>query len=110
MLLLGSGLALGPISRPSKASPSLPLLQNVRRLLQNPKVTELDAARLVMLYALHYERHSSNSLPGLLTDLRNRGVSDRYRKVAATFPLLLGQEGDLGCVPRGKVPGGGASV
>lgn len=85
-------------------------MQNVRRLLQNPKVTELDAARLVMLYALHYERHSSNSLPGLLTDLRNRGVSDRYRKVAATFPLLLGQEGDLGCVPRGKVPGAGASV
>uniref|UniRef100_A0A8C3CQB6 Vacuolar protein sorting-associated protein 45 n=1 Tax=Cairina moschata TaxID=8855 RepID=A0A8C3CQB6_CAIMO len=58
-------------------------LQNVRRLLQNPKVTELDAARLVMLYALHYERHSSNSLPGLLTDLRNRGVSDKYRKLVS---------------------------
>lgn len=57
--------------------------QNVRRLLQNPRVTELDAARLVMLYALHYERHSSNSLPGLLTELKNRGVADRYRKVPA---------------------------
>ncbi|NXJ05390.1 VPS45 protein, partial [Odontophorus gujanensis] len=58
-------------------------LQNVRRLLHNPKVTELDAARLVMLYALHYERHSSNSLPGLMADLKNRGVSERYRKLVS---------------------------
>uniref|UniRef100_A0A663DVW9 Vacuolar protein sorting-associated protein 45 n=1 Tax=Aquila chrysaetos chrysaetos TaxID=223781 RepID=A0A663DVW9_AQUCH len=58
-------------------------LQNVRRLLQNPKVTEFDAARLVMLYALHYERHSSNSLPGLITDLKNRGVSEKYRKLVS---------------------------
>ncbi|NWT45375.1 VPS45 protein, partial [Chroicocephalus maculipennis] len=58
-------------------------LQNVRRLLQNPKVTEFDAARLVMLYALHYERHSSNSLPGLMADLRNRGVSEKYRKLVS---------------------------
>uniref|UniRef100_A0A2K6MVD1 Vacuolar protein sorting-associated protein 45 n=1 Tax=Rhinopithecus bieti TaxID=61621 RepID=A0A2K6MVD1_RHIBE len=58
-------------------------LQNVKRLLQNPKVTEFDAARLVMLYALHYERHSSNSLPGLMMDLRNKGVSDKYRKLVS---------------------------
>ncbi|XP_006748698.1 vacuolar protein sorting-associated protein 45 [Leptonychotes weddellii] len=61
-----------------------PLLnQNVKRLLQNPKVTEFDAARLVMLYALHYERHSSNSLPGLMMDLRNKGVSEKYRKLVS---------------------------
>nr|KAF6398382.1 vacuolar protein sorting 45-like protein [Rousettus aegyptiacus] len=58
-------------------------LQNVKRLLQNPKVTEFDAARLVMLYALHYERHSSNSLPGLIADLRNKGVSEKYRKLVS---------------------------
>ncbi|ERE89893.1 vacuolar protein sorting-associated protein 45, partial [Cricetulus griseus] len=58
-------------------------LQNVKRLLQNPKVTELDAARLVMLYALHYERHSSNSLPGLIVDLRSKGVSEKYRKLVS---------------------------
>uniref|UniRef100_A0A2K5JL22 Vacuolar protein sorting-associated protein 45 n=1 Tax=Colobus angolensis palliatus TaxID=336983 RepID=A0A2K5JL22_COLAP len=58
-------------------------LQNVKRILQNPKVTEFDAARLVMLYALHYERHSSNSLPGLMMDLRNKGVSDKYRKLVS---------------------------
>ncbi|MEJ1277878.1 hypothetical protein NN561_008797 [Cricetulus griseus] len=57
--------------------------KNVKRLLQNPKVTELDAARLVMLYALHYERHSSNSLPGLIVDLRSKGVSEKYRKLVS---------------------------
>ncbi|XP_069040947.1 vacuolar protein sorting-associated protein 45 [Lepisosteus oculatus] len=55
--------------------------QNVRRLLQHPKVTELDAARLVMLYALRYERHSSNNLPGLMEDLSRKGVSERLRKM-----------------------------
>uniref|UniRef100_A0A9L0RAB9 Vacuolar protein sorting 45 homolog n=1 Tax=Equus caballus TaxID=9796 RepID=A0A9L0RAB9_HORSE len=60
-------------------------LQNVKRLLQNPKVTEFDAARLVMLYALHYERHSSNSLPGLMMDLRNKGVSEKYRKLVSAL-------------------------
>ncbi|XP_023614956.1 vacuolar protein sorting-associated protein 45 isoform X2 [Myotis lucifugus] len=58
-------------------------MKNVKRLLQNPKVTECDAARLVMLYALHYERHSSNSLPGLMMDLRNKGVSEKYRKLVS---------------------------
>ncbi|XP_032123338.1 vacuolar protein sorting-associated protein 45 isoform X5 [Sapajus apella] len=58
-------------------------MKNVKRLLQNPKVTEFDAARLVMLYALHYERHSSNSLPGLMMDLRNKGVSEKYRKLVS---------------------------
>lgn len=72
--------------------------QNVRRLLQNPRVTELDAARLVMLYALHYERHSSNSLPGLLTELRNRGVADRYRKVPARAGGRSRGTGTLVCV------------
>ncbi|XP_029436593.1 vacuolar protein sorting-associated protein 45 [Rhinatrema bivittatum] len=57
--------------------------QNVKRLVQNPKVSELDAVRLVMLYAIHYERHSSNNLPGLLMDLRNRGVSEKYRKLVS---------------------------
>uniref|UniRef100_A0AAQ5ZXK9 Vacuolar protein sorting-associated protein 45 n=1 Tax=Amphiprion ocellaris TaxID=80972 RepID=A0AAQ5ZXK9_AMPOC len=37
--------------------------QSVRRLLQNPRLSELDAVRLVMLYALRYERHSSSILP-----------------------------------------------
>ncbi|XP_006001639.1 vacuolar protein sorting-associated protein 45 [Latimeria chalumnae] len=58
--------------------------QNVRRLLQNPKASELDAVRLVMLYALRYERHSSNNLPGLMEDLNRKGVSDKYRKLVSS--------------------------
>uniref|UniRef100_A0A3Q3M730 Vacuolar protein sorting 45 homolog n=1 Tax=Labrus bergylta TaxID=56723 RepID=A0A3Q3M730_9LABR len=55
--------------------------QSVRRLLQNPRVSELDAVRLVMLYALRYERHSSSILPSLMDELSRRGVSERHRRV-----------------------------
>uniref|UniRef100_A0AAR2KS90 Vacuolar protein sorting-associated protein 45 n=1 Tax=Pygocentrus nattereri TaxID=42514 RepID=A0AAR2KS90_PYGNA len=55
--------------------------QNVRRLLQNPRVSELDAVRLVMLYALRYERHSSSILSSLMEELNRRGVSEKYRKI-----------------------------
>ncbi|XP_075699394.1 vacuolar protein sorting-associated protein 45 isoform X2 [Rhinoderma darwinii] len=59
-------------------------LQNVKRLLQNQRLPELDAIRLVMLYALHYERHSSNALQSLISDLRNRGVSEKYRRLVSS--------------------------
>uniref|UniRef100_A0A667YD12 Vacuolar protein sorting-associated protein 45 n=1 Tax=Myripristis murdjan TaxID=586833 RepID=A0A667YD12_9TELE len=55
--------------------------QSVRRLLQNPRVSELDAVRLVMLYALRYERHSSSVLPALMDELGRRGVSERHRRM-----------------------------
>ena len=53
----------------------------VRRLLQHPRVCDLDAARLVMLYALRYEKHSNNILSSLMDDLQRKGVSERNRKV-----------------------------
>ncbi|XP_077446023.1 vacuolar protein sorting-associated protein 45 isoform X2 [Stigmatopora argus] len=55
--------------------------QNVRRLLQNPRVSEMDAVRLVALYALRYERHSSSILPALVELLARRGVSETRRKM-----------------------------
>ncbi|GAA6231438.1 vacuolar protein sorting-associated protein 45 [Lates japonicus] len=55
--------------------------QSVRRLLQNPRLSELDAVRLVMLYALRYERHSSSILPSLMDELSRRGVSERHRRM-----------------------------
>ncbi|XP_077599338.1 vacuolar protein sorting-associated protein 45 [Stigmatopora nigra] len=55
--------------------------QNVRRLLQNPRVSEMDAVRLVALYALRYERHSSSVLPALVELLARRGVSESRRKM-----------------------------
>ncbi|XP_041759863.2 vacuolar protein sorting-associated protein 45 [Coregonus clupeaformis] len=59
--------------------------QNVRRLLQNPRVSELDAVRLVMLYALRYERHSSSILPGLMEELNRKGVSERHRRMVTSM-------------------------
>uniref|UniRef100_A0A665U1E0 Vacuolar protein sorting-associated protein 45 n=1 Tax=Echeneis naucrates TaxID=173247 RepID=A0A665U1E0_ECHNA len=54
--------------------------QSVRRLLHNPRLSELDAVRLVMLYALRYERHSSSILPSLMDELSRKGVSERHRR------------------------------
>uniref|UniRef100_A0AAQ4QWE9 Vacuolar protein sorting 45 homolog n=1 Tax=Gasterosteus aculeatus aculeatus TaxID=481459 RepID=A0AAQ4QWE9_GASAC len=54
-------------------------MKSLRRLLQSPRLSELDAVRLVMLYALRYERHSSSVLPGLMEELSRRGVSERHR-------------------------------
>uniref|UniRef100_A0AAY4CU51 Vacuolar protein sorting-associated protein 45 n=1 Tax=Denticeps clupeoides TaxID=299321 RepID=A0AAY4CU51_9TELE len=59
--------------------------QNVRRLLQNPRLAEVDAVRLVMLYALRYERHSNSILPSLLDELQRKGVSERYRKMVQSM-------------------------
>ncbi|XP_022603135.1 vacuolar protein sorting-associated protein 45 isoform X2 [Seriola dumerili] len=56
-------------------------MKSVRRLLQNPRLSELDAVRLVMLYALRYERHSSSILPSLMDELSRRGVSERHRRM-----------------------------
>uniref|UniRef100_A0A914VD54 Uncharacterized protein n=1 Tax=Plectus sambesii TaxID=2011161 RepID=A0A914VD54_9BILA len=53
-------------------------LQNVRRLLQHEKTADLDATRLVMLYALRYENHPNNDIQGLVQLLRKRGVPDKY--------------------------------
>lgn len=53
--------------------------QSVRRLLQKPRLSELDAVRLVMLYGLKYHRHGN--LPGLEEELRRRGVTERHRQM-----------------------------
>jgi len=59
-------------------------LQNVRRLLQHEKTADLDATRLVMLYAMRYETHANNDIQGLVQMLRKRGVPDKYSQVYAT--------------------------
>ena len=65
-------------------------LQNVRRQLANENVSELDMVRMVSLYALRYEKHSSNDVGGLLNMLSRRGVSEPLKKVriirAVWFP------------------------
>ena len=59
-------------------------LQHVKKLITNDAVTDLDATRLVMLYTLKYERHSSNDIPGLIELLNRRNVPEEFRRVAAS--------------------------
>ncbi|VDO57018.1 unnamed protein product [Brugia timori] len=56
-------------------------LVNVRRLLQHEQTTDLDATRLVMLYALRFENHANSDIHGLVQLLRRKGVSSQNIKV-----------------------------
>ena len=56
-------------------------LQKIRSLLSNDKLRPVDMARLVMLYALRYEKHSNNDISGLLGVLQRKGVNERLIKV-----------------------------
>lgn len=55
-------------------------LQRIRRLLANDRVQNFDAARLVMLYTLRYEKHANNDIVGLIDALRKRGVPEDLTK------------------------------
>jgi vacuolar protein sorting-associated protein 45 len=48
-------------------------LQNVKKFIDDPKVSLHNALRLVLLYAMRYERHANCGTSGLLTQLKNRG-------------------------------------
>ncbi|CAB1351051.1 unnamed protein product [Coregonus sp. 'balchen'] len=76
---------VGELSRLVSERHLMEVSENVRRLLQNPRVSELDAVRLVMLYALRYERHSSSILPGLMEELNRKGVSERHRRMVTSM-------------------------
>lgn len=65
-------------------------LQRIRQLIENPKVRDMDLMRVVLLYALRYEKHTSNDVSGLLSMLARRGVSDYYRRVV---PAILQYSG-----------------
>jgi len=53
----------------------------VRSLLSSSKLRDVDAVRLVMLYALRYEKHSNNDISGLIGVLQRRNLPDRLIKV-----------------------------
>ena len=61
------------------------LIQLLRRMIANEKLTPLDLTRLVLLYTLRYERNTSNNIKGLRTDLQRRGVNDIYLQVCSGF-------------------------
>lgn len=66
-------------------------LQRIRQLIENPKVREIDLMRVVLLYALRYEKHSSNDVSGLLSMLARRGVSDHYRRIVSAILQYAGR-------------------
>lgn len=66
-----------------------PIQQKIRSLIASDKTREIDAVRLVMLYALRYERHNSNDINGLIDALSRRGVSEKMRKVGASSCYLF---------------------
>lgn len=55
-------------------------LQSVKKLITNDKIRDIDAAKLVMLYALRYQNHNNNDVTGLIELLKKRNVSDRLLK------------------------------
>uniref|UniRef100_T2M4B6 Vacuolar protein sorting-associated protein 45 n=1 Tax=Hydra vulgaris TaxID=6087 RepID=T2M4B6_HYDVU len=56
-------------------------LQSTRKLILNQKVRHIDATRLVLLYALRYERTPNNEIKALRNDLQKRGVDDQLLKL-----------------------------
>ncbi|CAK5044560.1 unnamed protein product [Meloidogyne enterolobii] len=52
-------------------------IESLKRILQHPKTTELNALRLAMLYALRFESSANNSLNLILDLLRQRGITNR---------------------------------
>eukprot|EP01147_Barroeca_monosierra_P010672 gene10672-2778_t len=54
--------------------------QKIREQLSNPKVSPQDKTRLVLLYALRYERHSSSAVSQFLEMLFQQNVPDYLRK------------------------------
>nr|CAG4643106.1 EOG090X03QA [Ilyocryptus agilis] len=52
-------------------------LQKIRRLLGSDQIRDVDAARLVLLYAIRYSKHSNNDVTGLVESLRRRGTPEK---------------------------------
>lgn len=68
------------------------ILQKIRSLIASEKTREVDMIRLVMLYALRYEKHSNNDINGLIHALERRGVSEKMRKMVPSVIDYAGQK------------------
>ncbi|KAK3733646.1 hypothetical protein QZH41_013329, partial [Actinostola sp. cb2023] len=66
-------------------------LQNIRRVMANENVTDLDLLRLVLLYALRYERHSNNDVQGLVSMLTRKGLSENYKRLVPAIIQYAGR-------------------
>ncbi|CAL4128499.1 unnamed protein product, partial [Meganyctiphanes norvegica] len=59
--------------------------KRVHELVKSTKVREVDAALLVMLYALRYQGHERNDTRGLIGALKKRSVEQQYLKVLSSL-------------------------
>lgn len=72
-------------------------LQRVKKLVADPKIDVKDALRLVLLYALRYERHANCDTVSLLNLLKQRGAGN----LCAIVPRMIeyaghhARQGDL---------------
>ncbi|XP_065320261.1 vacuolar protein sorting-associated protein 45-like isoform X3 [Gordionus sp. m RMFG-2023] len=56
-------------------------LQEIKNALNNDKIKEVDLLKLVLLYALCYERLPNNDITGLIKILRKHGFIEKYIKM-----------------------------
>ncbi|XP_054711867.1 vacuolar protein sorting-associated protein 45-like isoform X2 [Uloborus diversus] len=68
-------------------------LKKIRKLLSNDKVREIDAIRLVMLYAVHYEKNSNNDITGLIDVLKKRNTNEKLIKMVRAVLEFSGHKG-----------------
>ncbi|KAM3955765.1 vacuolar protein sorting 45 [Aphomia sociella] len=64
-------------------------LQRLKVLISNESIRHHDAAKLVALYALRYEKHASNALQALMEALKSRGCPEALVK-AVVYVLEYG--------------------
>lgn len=70
-------------------------LQRVKKLVNNEKIDVRDALRLVLLYALRYERHANCDTVGLLNALKQRGGQVHIVPRMLEYAGQFARQGDL---------------
>lgn len=63
-------------------------LKGIQKLIESPNIAEDAKVRLVLLYALRYERLANNSVKSLIDLLDRVGISERKSAVSIIFPTL----------------------
>ncbi|XP_065194664.1 vacuolar protein sorting-associated protein 45-like [Sycon ciliatum] len=79
-------------------------LQNVRRILSMENVRPVDCLRLVLLYAIRYERHGSNEVDALVDMLTRRGLPEKYIKLVSGIVNYAGKSQRNGDLFGGRTP------
>ncbi|KAG8195172.1 hypothetical protein JTE90_023346 [Oedothorax gibbosus] len=71
-------------------------LKKIRKLLNNDKVRDIDAVRLVMLYSVHYEKNSSNDINGLIDLLKKKHNNEKLIRMVKAVLEFSGHKGGGG--------------